>query len=48
MAAALMAPLPADPDILGIGLKERRNQGKLDLWPLLQIPFAATPFGKKP
>jgi hypothetical protein len=43
-----MAPLPAHPDIWRIGLKERRNQGELGLWPLLKPPFAATPFGRKP
>jgi len=31
-----------------IGLKEWRNQDELDLWPLLKIPFIATPTVKQP
>jgi len=47
MAAALMAHRPTHPDIARIGLKEWRNSDELALWPLLQIPFAVAPFGKK-
>jgi hypothetical protein len=48
MAAALMAPLPAYPDIWRIGLKERQNRDELDLRPLLKPPCAAAPFERKP